>query len=75
MKFLGDYHTHTVYSDAVNTVEDVAQCAIRQGLKQVAITDHGFLNKWMSLTPRKFEKEIVEVVEVQKRFPQIDILQ
>jgi Histidinol phosphatase and related hydrolases of the PHP family len=74
MTFYGDYHTHTEYSDGVNTCETIVVQAIKRGLKQVAITDHGFLNKWMSLTPAKFEKQAVEIKELRKKYPEIEIL-
>lgn len=74
MVFLGDYHTHTEYSDGVNTCETIVQQAIKRGFKQVAITDHGFLNKWMSLTPSKFDKQAVEIADLRKRYPEIEIM-
>ncbi len=75
MDFYGDYHIHTTYSDGVNSIEGIAQTAIALGLKQIAITDHGFSNKYMSLTPRKFSKEVKELQKVRTSYPQIDILQ
>lgn len=41
MKFYGDYHCHTVYSDGNNEIEDIIAGAVRRGLAEVAITDHG----------------------------------
>lgn len=38
----GDYHTHTPYSHGKNTVEENVARASELGLKQIAITDHGF---------------------------------
>ena len=45
MKLLGDYHTHTKYSrygHGKGTVLENASVASSKGLKQIAITDHGF---------------------------------
>ena len=50
MAFFGDYHTHTIYSKkkflpykhGKNTVEENAERAAELGLKEIAITDHGF---------------------------------
>jgi DNA polymerase (family 10) len=36
----GDLHTHTVYSDGANTVEEMALAARARGYEYIAITDH-----------------------------------
>ena len=61
MNFYGDYHTHTFYSDGRNGVSDVADGALSKGLKEVAITDHGFYNRFLSLTPEKYRKQQEEI--------------
>ncbi len=38
---MADWHTHTVYSDGMGTVEDNARAAQELGLESVAVTDHG----------------------------------
>ena len=40
-KFIGDYHTHSNYSDGKATIDEIVMAAKRKGLKEVAITDHG----------------------------------
>ena len=57
MKFYGDYHTHSVYSDGRAKISDAALYAGKIGLKELAVTDHGFANVTLSLTEKKFEKE------------------
>ena len=50
MAYLGDYHTHTVHSKkkwflfkhGKNTIEENVERASELGLKEIAITDHGF---------------------------------
>ena len=42
MVILGDYHTHTIHSDGTSTVMENAEWAKKVGLKEIAITDHGF---------------------------------
>jgi putative hydrolase len=42
IKLYGDYHTHTQYSHGTGTVMENARAAAAAGLKQIAITDHGF---------------------------------
>jgi hypothetical protein len=36
----GDLHTHSVHSDGLNTVEELARAALAQGLDFLAVTDH-----------------------------------
>jgi hypothetical protein len=38
--FKGDLHTHTIASDGVLTVDELAQHALRHGLDYLAVTDH-----------------------------------
>ena len=40
MKVYGDYHTHTVDSDGVNTIDENIAAAKKRGLSEVGITDH-----------------------------------
>ena len=41
MKFYGDYHTHSNYSDGRQTIHEIINSAESRGLQEVAITDHG----------------------------------
>ncbi len=41
MKLFGDYHTHTIYSHGTGTIRDNVEAAIKKGLKEIAICDHG----------------------------------
>ena len=52
MVLLGDYHTHTKYSrhnHGKGTVLENASVALNKGLKQIAITDHGFNHKFFGV--------------------------
>ncbi len=42
MILTGDYHTHTPYSHGKNTIEENVAKAKELGLKEIAISDHGF---------------------------------
>ena len=35
-----DFHIHTGYSDGSGSVDDIAQAAVKKGLRQITITDH-----------------------------------
>ena len=55
MVLYGDYHTHTTYSDAKQSIMESAIVAQNKGLKQIAITDHGF-NKLGGVKRKDIEK-------------------
>ncbi|MBE5756228.1 MAG: PHP domain-containing protein [Clostridiales bacterium] len=53
MILTGDYHTHTKYSHGKGLVIDNAKRAEKMGLKEIAITDHGFSHPAFGLRKRK----------------------
>ena len=55
MKFVGDYHTHTVASDGHSTLSDNVAAAKRAGLLEIVVSDHGFQTVLKGMTPKKFE--------------------
>ena len=62
MILYGDYHTHTKYSrngHGKGTVLENASSALNKGLKQIAITDHGFNHKFYGVR----KKDIFNVKE------------
>ena len=44
---------HTVFSDGKGTIKDNAEAAIKRGLKEIAITDHGMRNVIKHNSPEK----------------------
>ncbi len=40
MKVYGDYHTHTLESDGMNTIDENVAAAKKRGLSEIGITDH-----------------------------------
>lgn len=58
MILTSDYHTHTTYSDGKNTVEENVAHAVQCGLRELAITDHGYAH-WMQGISRKKTAEYV----------------
>lgn len=60
MFLTSDYHTHTVYSHGKGTVMDNAIRAKEIGLKEIAISDHGFSHPAFGLTKRKVPKLVAD---------------
>ncbi len=73
MLLTGDYHTHTPYSHGKNSVEENVRKAKELGLKQIAITDHGFSHVAFGLRRRKLDKYIQECKEAEKKYG-LDVL-
>ena len=73
MILTGDYHTHTPYSHGKNTIEENVKKAKEIGLKQIAITDHGFSHVAFGLRRWKVEEYIRECKEIAKKYG-IDVL-
>lgn len=61
-----DYHTHTPYSHGKNTVLENARAAKNMGLKQIAITDHGFNHIIFGLNRKKLSDLRAECTEAEK---------
>lgn len=60
MKFYGDYHTHTIWSDGKGTIKQNLRSAEIAGLEQIAITEHGFRNPSYSKKKLFSEKEEID---------------
>ncbi len=65
MNLSADYHTHTKYSHGKGTILENAKEARERGLKQIAITDHGFGHIFFSMKRRKLEKMRKEAREAE----------
>lgn len=74
MKLIGDYHTHTHYSDGVSSIEENVVSAINKGLKQVAITDHSFSHMAHGITLKSYAEQRKIIEELKVKYPQIEIL-
>ncbi len=76
MILLGDYHTHTKYSrhgHGKGTVLENASVANEKGLKQIAITDHGFNHNFYGVRRRDIP-DIKEDILNAKEVTGVDIL-
>lgn len=68
MSLFGDYHTHTIYSHGKGTIEQNVMFAKQKGLKQIAITDHGFLHRLYAVDRKNIGKMRNECENAAKKF-------
>ena len=61
MIIYGDYHTHTTYSHGKGSILDNAIVAKNKGLKEIAITDHGFSHRVFGVDRKAVENIIVDI--------------
>ncbi len=61
MKLTADYHTHTKYSDAETTVLENVRRAKEIGLKEIAITEHGYSHWFYGIKRKETEKWLGEL--------------
>ena len=75
MALLADYHTHTKYSrhHGKGTVAENARVAYEKGLRQIAITDHGFNQKSFGVRRKDIPNLKKDIEDAKERYP-IDIL-
>ena len=57
---------HTQYSDGDNTVLENVMRAKDIGLKEIAITEHGYSHVWFGLTRREYPSYAAEIKEAEK---------
>ena len=72
MVIYGDYHTHTIYSSgkhkrkhATGSILENALFVIHKGLKEIAITEHGFSHKLYGLQRKNLEQMRKEINEAK----------
>ncbi|WP_251548074.1 PHP domain-containing protein [Pumilibacter intestinalis] len=73
MAFLGDYHTHTVYSHGKGLIEHNVLFAVRRALKEVAIADHGFSHMAFGVKRRKLPQMRREIELLEIKYPQVRV--
>ncbi len=73
MPILGDYHTHTIYSHGRGTIEENVKAAINVGLKEIAITDHGFWHGSYGVRRMDLPEIKSEIRSLRIKYPQIKI--
>lgn len=73
MAFWADYHTHTVYSHGKGTIEENVLRAVRLGLKEIGITDHGFRHMTYNVRRMDFKWMRDEIELIKKKYPMINV--
>jgi len=66
MVIYGDYHTHTPYSHGTGSVLDNALVAKNKGLKEIAITDHGFSHKLFGVKRSEIQNMLSDIERAKK---------
>lgn len=70
----GDLQMHTTYSDANNTIEEMAKAAVKLGYQYIAITDHSKTASYANgLSEDRLKKQWDEIDKIQKKFKNIKI--
>ncbi|MFI3167362.1 MAG: PHP domain-containing protein [Bacillota bacterium] len=64
----GDYHTHTTYSHGKTSIEQNVQVAESLGIKEIAITDHGFGHIAMGMKRRDVKKMKREIADCNEKY-------
>ncbi|MDD1426349.1 DNA polymerase/3'-5' exonuclease PolX [Dolichospermum sp. ST_sed9] len=71
----GDLHMHTNYSDASNTIQEMAKAAIKMGYQYIAIADHSkSANYAGGLSEDRLRRQWDEINKIQKKLKGIKIL-
>ncbi len=72
---LGDMHSHTNYSDGMDTIETMVQLAIKHGYKFIVISDHTKTSKIANgMDEEKLKKRNKEIDIIQEKYPEIKIV-
>ncbi|MEG1751472.1 MAG: PHP domain-containing protein [Clostridia bacterium] len=73
MIILGDYHTHTKFSHGKGTILENALFARSKGIKEIAITDHGFNHITYGVNRKNIE-QIKKEIENAKQISGVNVL-
>ena len=72
---LGDLHSHSTWSDGSNSIEEMAQAAVKLGYSYIAITDHSQSLKIANgLTPAELKKKKTEIEKINGKSKNFHIL-
>jgi putative hydrolase len=68
MKLTADYHTHTVFSHGIGSIEDNVKAAIDAGLETISITDHSIGHVLYGVKKSKLGDYINEIDRVKRKY-------
>lgn len=66
MLLYGDYHTHTDYSDAKCSIDQLVAAAKGIGLKEIAVTDHGLGKSTFNYPVMRFEGFLNQKKDIER---------
>jgi putative hydrolase len=73
MKIFADYHTHTIYSHGKGTIQENVDEAIRKGLREVAISDHGPSHVTYGVRRKDVKKMRDEIDAINEKTDEINV--
>lgn len=74
MKVIADYHTHTVYSHGIGTIEENVVEAMKKGLETIAISDHGPGHLTFGIKKHKYIEMRNEIDRLNEKYTDIEVL-
>jgi putative hydrolase len=75
LEFIGDFHMHSTYSDGRYSLEEMVVAGRKQGLKSMAITDHGPNNIRTGVkNPQTFLEIKEKLSEINQKYPDMQLL-
>ncbi len=70
----GDFHIHTKESDGSNTIEEMAEYAMKKGYKYIAITEHSkAVGIAHGLDEKRLLKQIEEIEKINAKFEALNL--
>ncbi|MCT4620843.1 MAG: PHP domain-containing protein [Marinisporobacter sp.] len=73
MKIFADYHTHTIYSHGKGTIKENVDMAIQKGLREIAISDHGFGHLLFGVKKKNLSKMREEIEAINQSTEKIKV--